>query len=192
MDNIYIKEVSSLKGIILFADYFEDVEGLGTLALLRRAKLSVTSVSVMSTLHITTQYGMSIETDQMLNNIDPNEYDFLVIPGGKAVGATLRNDERVLNLISSFVQKQKLVAAICAAPSLLGQLSLLDRKNFTCFPGFEQYMLNGAYRPEKKAVTDGKIVTARSAGAIYEFVYEILQVLKGKEEADHLLQNIVF
>jgi protein deglycase len=181
-----------MKGIILFADYFEDVEGLGTLALLRRAKLDVKSVSVMGRNHIITQYGNKIETDLLLEEVVLEEYDFLVIPGGKAVKSTLSLHQGVTNVILSFSKRNKLIATICAAPSLLGTLSLLDGKNFTCFPGIESMILSGIYRPGHKAVTDGNFITARSAGSIYEFVYEIVQYLKGKDDADYLYQNIVF
>jgi 4-methyl-5(b-hydroxyethyl)-thiazole monophosphate biosynthesis len=181
-----------MKGIILFADYFEDVEGLGTLALLRRAKLDVKSVSVMGRNQIITQYGNKIETDLLLEELAIEEYDFLVIPGGKAVRSTLSIHQDVLDVILSFANQNKLIATICAAPSLLGTLSLLDGKNFTCFPGFESMILSGIYRPDQKAVTDGNFITGRSAGAIYEFVYEIVQYLKGNDEAEHLYKNIVF
>jgi 4-methyl-5(b-hydroxyethyl)-thiazole monophosphate biosynthesis len=181
-----------MKGIILFADFFEDVEGLSTLALLRRAKIDVKSVSLMGRYQITTQYANKIKTDLLLEEVVLQDYDFIVIPGGKAVKTTLSTHTGVKNAILHFANLNKLVATICAAPSLLGPLSLLKDRNFTCFPGVEHMILNGIYRPQLKAVTDGHFITARSAGSIYEFVYEIVQYLKGKEEAVQLLQNIVF
>jgi 4-methyl-5(b-hydroxyethyl)-thiazole monophosphate biosynthesis len=177
---------------MILADFFEDVEGLGTLALLRRSKVDVDTVSVMGRLELTTQYQQHIVANKLLEDISWNEYDFLVIPGGKAVRTTLSLRPDIDEMIKSFHQEKKIIAAICAAPGLLGKLGLLDGKNFTCFPGVESDILKGVYRGEKKAVIDGLIITGRSAGSIYEFSYEIVKAVKGEADANQMFISIVY
>jgi len=181
-----------MKGMILFADYFEDVEGLATLAILRRSKIEVDAISVMGRKDLITQYGQKILADELIENIQADYYDFLIIPGGRAVFSTLSSRDDLSRIIQKFNKQGKLIAAICAAPSLLGTAGVLDGRNFTCFPGVENGILKGIHRGEKKALTDGNIITARSAGSVYEFSYEIIRYLKGVDEADLMLKNIVF
>jgi 4-methyl-5(b-hydroxyethyl)-thiazole monophosphate biosynthesis len=181
-----------MKGMIVFADHFEDVEGLATLAILRRCKIEVDAISVMGRKDIITQYNQKVSTDELIENIQPEDYGFLIIPGGRAVRSTLSSREDIARIIQRFNDQGKMIAAICAAPSLLGALGVLDGKNFTCFPGVEAEILKGIHRAEKKALTDGNIITARSAGSVYEFSYEIIRYLRGVDEADWMLKNIVF
>jgi len=181
-----------MKGLIVLSNQMEDVEALGTRALLRRAGLDVIGITFESSLEITTAFGLHIKADQFGSKVSYDDYDFVVIPGGRYVALTIDQDIEIQKIVKHFNLNQKLVAAICAGPRFLGRAGILDGKSYTAFTGSEIDMPKGHYLPHKKAYRDQNIVTARGAGAIYEFAYEIVQYLLGEDKAKHLLDNILF
>ena len=114
-----------MKGLMILANGFEDVEALATLDVLRRSKLNVTLVSVNNTLEVTTQSNIVVKAEKLFNELDINEFDFLIIPGGRAVFQVLDKMNEIDNLINHFANNNKLVCAICAAPHLVGKLGHL-------------------------------------------------------------------
>jgi 4-methyl-5(b-hydroxyethyl)-thiazole monophosphate biosynthesis len=181
-----------MKGLIVFSHHMEDVEALGTRALLRRAGLDVKSITFEPSLDIKTAFGLSIQADQLGRQTHYDDYDFVVIPGGRYVAMTIDSDTEIQKIVKHFDQKKQLVAAICAGPRFLGRAGVLDGKTFTAFTGSEIDAPKGYYQPSKKAITDGHIITARGAGAVYEFAYEIVCYLQGEEKAKSLLENILY
>lgn len=181
-----------LKGLLVLSHDNEDAEALATRALLIRAGLDVKTITFENTLDIKTAFGLNVKADCFAKDIDYDAYDFVVIPGGKYVSHVVNDDVMIKQLVSYFDRKEKLVAAICAGPRFLGQAGILDGKTFTAFKGSEVDMPKGFYQPNKKAVKDHHIITARGAGAIYEFVYEIVKYLLGEEKADALLYSILY
>jgi protein deglycase len=91
-----------------------------------------------------------------------------------------------------FYDQQKVVAAICAGPRFLGRAGILNEIHYTAYHGSEKDALNGIYHPERKAITDGRIITARGAGAVVEFVYEIVRYYQKEENALALIRSILF
>ncbi len=181
-----------MKGIILFSNLMEDVEALGTAALLKRAGLELSSATFEDTLELQTAFQQSVKADRFASVEDADHHDFLVIPGGPYVKRSVDDDKWIKTLARRFHEQGKLVAAICAGPRFLGQAGLLANKRFTCFTGSEQDAPDGIHRPEEKAVTDGNIVTARGAGAIYDFAHAIVTWTLGGEQADQLLSDILY
>jgi 4-methyl-5(b-hydroxyethyl)-thiazole monophosphate biosynthesis len=181
-----------MKGLLIFSHDMEDGEALTTRALLRRAGLEVDTLTFQDNKHIITAFGLKVEADYIQNEISFDAYDFIVIPGGKYVAKVVNNDIHIKATAKSFYDAKKLVAAICAGPRFLGQAGILDHKSFTCFTGSEIDMPRGTYLPHKKAVRDQNIITARGAGAVYEFAYEIVKYLLGEEKAESLLKNILY
>ncbi len=181
-----------MKGIILLADYFEDIEALGTVDLIRRAKIDIDLVSMKDNVNLITQSNISIKADKTIINTNLQEYDFLIIPGGKAVMLTHQSSELTKDIIDYFMHKKALIACICAAPSLLGKNGYLDNVNYTCFPSFEKFSEKGIYDSSKKVVVSNNIITACSAGATFEFSYEIIKYLKGKNVADHIIDGVIY
>ncbi len=178
-----------MKGLLLITNYFEDSEGLTTLDILRRAQLEVDLVSLKETLEITTQSNVKIVCDKLIENIDVRNYDFLVIPGGRAVMAELKVMDNVKEIIHHFVKSQKLVATICAAPYLVGELGYLKDKNYTCFPGFEK-MIIGGKKKDSGVVVDGAFITARSMAYSVDFALAIIEYLLGKETRKNIKKSI--
>ncbi len=181
-----------MKGLIVLSNQMEDVEALGTRALLRRAGLDVIGITFEQSLDITTAFGLHIRADHFGKEVSKDDYDFIVIPGGRYVALTIDRDVEIQKLAKYFNQRHKLVAAICAGPRFLGRAGLLDGKSYTAFTGSEIDMPKGHYQPLHKAVRDQNIITARGAGAVYEFAYEIVRYLLGEDKAKQLLDNILY
>ncbi len=179
-----------MKGLMVFSDRMEDVEALATRALLVRAGIEIDSATVNPSLEVMTAYGLKVKVDKALKDVKSADYDFFVIPGGAYVAHVVDKDKIIKKTARAFAEQDKLISAICAGPRFLGQADLLDGKKFTCFPGSEIDMKSGKYLPKKKVVKDGNIITARGAGVVYEFAYEIVKSLKDKASAEQLLASI--
>ncbi len=181
-----------MKGIIIFASAMEDGEAITTRALLKRAGLSLDSVVIRGDKTIQTAYQQVVVSDYQLSEINPLDYDFLVIPGGPYVGQTVDSDHTIKALAKSMYDAGKIVAAICAGPRFLGQARLLDDKAFTCYPGSERDMPLGRYLADQKVVKDGQIITARAAGSTVEFAAMITKTLLGDKAMNQLLASIYY
>lgn len=170
-----------------FADGFEEIEALTTIDVLRRAGMNVEIVSVTPDEIVVGAHNVSILCDVNFENCDFFDAELLFLPGGMPGAATLDKHEGLRKLILSFVEKGKPVAAICAAPMVLGKLGLLKGKKATCYPGFEQY-LEGAECVKEHVVCDGNIITGMGPGAAMEFALDIVDLLAGKEKVDELVE----
>ena len=146
------------KVAVFLAPGFEECEALMTVDLLRRAQLDTTMYSIHNTDEVTGSHNITVKADKKLNEL--NElFDCVVLPGGMPGTKYLMESKEVNELIVEHFNQNRLVAAICAAPSVLGELQLLQGKKATCFPGFED-QLHGAEVLNQKTVTDGIIITA--------------------------------
>ena len=181
-----------MRGLMIFANKMEDNEALSTLALLKRAGYNIESASIEDDFLVTTSYGLECNADRLLYDLNLDNYDFLIIPGGPYSKEILQSDQIIKKTAKEFNQKNKMIAAICAAPAFLGVIGLLDGKEFTCIPGMENYAPKGTYLADKKAVTDANIITARSAGAVIEYVYEIIKYLDSEDSAKDLLKKLMY
>ena len=114
----------------------------------------------------------------------------LVLPGGMPGTLNLGKNEKLKELILSYHREGKRLAAICAAPSVLGKLGVLEGRQAVCFPGFEE-QLKGASVLQVPAVTDGTITTGRGMGAAVDFSLELLTQLQGKEAVEEMAEKII-
>ncbi len=178
-----------MKALVLFADYFEETEALATCDVLLRANEEVMHASCMPSLTVKAKGNFSIICDALLDKINPDDYDYLVIPGGKASFTILNNDLRVEKLIDDFISKNKLVASICAAPHLLGRKGYFKNRNYTVHPGFETYFTAGNYLQNEGVIKDDKFVTAKSMYYSLEFAFAIISFLYGEEKAEEVRKN---
>lgn len=179
-----------MKGMILLANGFEDMEMITTLDLLRRANIEVYTFAVKDDKRVLSQSKVFYESDYLLSEAVLDDYDFLIIPGGKAVFNDL-SSKNIEDVIACFADNQKLIASICAAPTLLGKMGLLKKQNFTCFPGLENEVIDGFYQKQSEVECAGNFITSRSAGTAIEFALKIIEKLKGIEEANHI-QNVIY
>lgn len=181
-----------MKGLMLLANHFEDVEALITVDMLRRAQIQIDLVSITKDYELITQSNIKLKADYLIEDINLNDYDFLVIPGGKAVFETHFNSLVTKECILHFANCHQLIATICAAPSLVGKLGLLEAKNFVCFPGCEHNVHLGKLQSNKKVVCADNFITSKAAGTTFDFAYEIIKYLKGQEVAQKVLNSVYY
>ena len=175
-----------MKTMILVTNGLEECEALVTYDLLFRAGIETELVGLDS--EIVSSHNVTFKPHKFIDDIDPNEYDCLVLPGGMPGTINLENDQRVQNLIDIFVRDDKYIAAICAAPSILIHKGLLQNNKFICFPGFE----NGLIPENKKATQDKKFITGKGLGAAFEFSYLIISNLISESKAKEVLDKIQY
>lgn len=181
-----------MKGLFIFSDGMEDNEALATRALLIRAGFDIDSTTINHNLIVETSYKQKVICDYHIDQIDYNSYDFLLIPGGPYVNRVIDTDITIKSAILDFFNKSKVIGAICAAPRFLGRLGLLEGKTFTAFPGSEKEVKNSTFLVEQKSIICGNIVTARSAGTVIDFVYNLIVRLKNEDSANELLDRILY
>lgn len=172
---------------VMLADGFEEIEAIEPIDILRRGGADVTTVSIKKEKIVVGAHNIPVTADTTiyeLKNID--DMELLMLPGG-AGHELLDASNEVHALINHALENDLYIAAICASPSILGKKMILSGKNAVCFPGYEKY-LYGANIKSDKAVTDGKIITGKGAGAAAEFGFAVLTELKGAECAKKLRQ----
>ena len=174
---------------VLAADGFETIECLTTIDVLRRGGVRATLVSIMPTRDVVTAQQVSITCDCTFDEVDFSEYDYLVLPGGMPGTKNLRADERVCELVSEFAATRH-VAAICAAPSILGELGLLVGRRATCFPGFEGSFPEGTFVGPKTVVVNGNIITASAMGQALPFALAVLGDIAGDVAVEKVREGI--
>ncbi len=174
---------------VYLANGFEEIEALTPVDCLRRCEIEVKTVGV-SGRAVTGSHGISVFCDLIAEEaVIDDRIDMIILPGGMPGTLNLEKSPYVQKAIDFCTEHDKPVAAICAAPSILGHKGLLKGKKAVCYPGFEDQLL-GAEVLEIPAVTDGKIITACGMGAALEFSYEIISMLISKERAKTLLKAL--
>ena len=174
---------------IFLADGFEEIEALCPLDILRRARLDVTTVGVGDKLDIVGAHGIKVASDIKDTEFCDPSPDLVILPGGMPGTKNLEASPVVKKAIDDAISNDAFIAAICAAPSILGKMGILQGKEATCFPGFED-SLEGAILSDKKVVRDGKIITASGMGVALEFGLAIVEALLGKDSAQAIASQI--
>ena len=171
--------------IVLLADGFEEVEAITPIDFLRRAGITVTSLSISDSLEVRGGHDIVVKADGLLKDWR-GEVDAIVVPGGGVGSKNLAASHSVAAVLKTQVAQQGLVAAICAAPVVvLGPLGILDGKKFTCFPGMETSISSGKFSLER-VVQDGQLICSRAAGTSAEFAEAIIAALLGPGSAQKL------
>ncbi len=173
---------------MFLADGFEETEAIATLDVMRRAGLEVQTVGVKSQQVVGT-HNVAVIADILIDDAVFDNLEGVVLPGGMPGTTNLENCKRVIDFVKYANDNQKIVAAICAAPSIPGHLGILKGKNATCFPGFESELNCKSYTASH-TTTDGLIVTAKGAGCAIEFGQAIVSLAKSKEVADKIVENM--
>lgn len=176
---------------VFLADGCEEIEALTPVDLLRRAGHEVCTVSIMGRKQICGSHKIEITADALLEEIDCGSGDVFLLPGGMPGTKYLGDCGKLTALLLDKNQEGKRIAAICAAPSVLGKLGMLRGKKAVCYPGFEE-QLAGAEVLEVPAVTDGNITTARGVGAAMDFALELVKNLDGEKAAGELASQVVY
>lgn len=169
-----------MKPILLFlAPGFEEIEAITIIDVLRRAQLNIISVSITGDHSVTGAHGITMMADELYPDIDLNDSSMLILPGGMPGTKNLNVHEGLKNLLKNFNAEGKPIAAICAAPLILGQLGILQGKEATCYPGYENNLI-GARLSKKQVVQSGNIITANGPGAAAKFALQIVTLFSGE------------
>ncbi len=170
--------------LIPLAEGCEELEAVTIIDLLRRAEIEV-DVASLDGAAVTASRGVRLGVDMSLDEALERDYDMVVLPGGAEGAARLSEDVRIRDLLKRMADAGKYVAAICAAPRVLGHAGLLDGRQATCFPGFLDEFSErlGGYR-EDPVVQDGHIITSRGPGTAMDFALHLIEQLAGPERRE--------
>lgn len=176
---------------VFTADGFEEIEGLTVVDLLRRAGAEVQMVSISDGLAVKGSHGIELKADCFFDDVDYDTVDMLVLPGGMPGTRYLGEHQGLCGLLKNFVSEEKKVAAICAAPSVLGKLGILEGKQAVCYPGFEEQLTGAEVEYQEVAVQDN-IITSRGLGTAIPFALELIAQLYDEEKAEEIRKSIIF
>ena len=177
-----------MKICTILSNGFEEVEAIGTIALLKRSGLEV-DIYALNDTKANGKHQLTLSNLILLDNVNTNEYDALLIPGGPHY-AELEANTKVKDIITDFMNEKKLVCGICAAPTILGHMGYLKGKNYTCFTSMDEDF-GGTYI-DKYVVTDGNMITARSAAASIDFAFAIINYLQGEKQEEKIKNEIYY
>ena len=179
------------KAVVFFAPGLEECEGLLVVDILRRAGVEVTIAAVGGDRTVLSSHQVQIVADAMANEIDPADYDACILPGGLKGVSNLSADAEVKRVAAACAADGKIVAAICAGPTVLAGFGLLEGKHATVYPGMDAQMA-GASCTGSEVTVDGNITTGRALGAAIPFALELARQLAGQEASDRVRQAIVY
>lgn len=179
------------KAVMLFAEGFETVEALMVVDILRRGGVEVTMASITEEESVTSSHRVTVEMDATMGELDLEEYDAVILPGGMPGTIHLGESEAVKKTVLAMNEAGKIVAAICAAPGVLGKHGLLRGKNACSYPEHECNLI-GANVSREPVVVDGNIVTSRGLGTAMEFGLQLLKMLAGQEKEEKIKEAIIY
>ena len=175
---------------MLLGTGFEETEAITPLDLLRRAGVNVLTVGVNGKI-IQGAHNIGVEADIEISEMDLTQMEGIILPGGLGGVTSVRASEQAMNALKFAYDNGKLVAAICAGPTVLADLHITDNKNTTCYPGCEGGMGSAIMIEDAAAVTDENLITGTSAGCAIPFGLSLIEVLKGEEAARQVAEQIV-
>ena len=178
----------AMKICTIMGNGFEELEAIGTIALLKRSGIQV-DMYTLDTPVVAGKHDIAITNVLPLSQCEEANYDLLLLPGGPHY-AQLENNIKVIECIHNFYKKEKGIAAICASPTILGKMGLLRNRNYTCFTSMNEDF-GGTYI-DQYVVKDDFIITARSAAASIDFAFEIIEYLQGKEQRKLIEEQIYY
>ena len=178
------------KAIVFLANGFEEMEATGTVDILRRGGIDTKTVSITDDRKVIGAHNMEYTADATFTEIDLSDADALILPGGMPGASNLNNSEPVKEVLLQQYREGRIVAAICAAPMVLGGLGLLKGRKATCYPGFEPKLIGATVTGEAVEV-DGNVVTGRGPGLVFNFGLALVSVLKGDAVAEEVAAGLL-
>ena len=177
---------------MFLADGFEEVEALCPLDILRRAGLEVTTVGVGGKDVIRGAHGIIVHADIPDIMYRDSAPDMIILPGGMPGSSNLDESRIVDSALRAAYRQGKYLAAICAAPMVLGKRGYLEGKRAVCFPGFEEYLKGAAVASDVALVRDGNVITAKGMGVAFDFGLELVRCLKDDGTAEKIKDSVFY
>lgn len=188
---LFINRKPMKRAYVFFADGFEELEAIGTVDMLRRAGMDAVSVSVNGSQYVTGAHNVTVKTDIPISEVDAENAEWLVLPGGMPGAVNLYDCAELQALLRSQYDRNRNIAAICASPAVvLGQLGMLKGRKATCYPGFEG-KCEGAEMKDERCVTDANIVTANGPSSVTNMCFAIISISKGRETAVRVMNDML-
>lgn len=177
---------------LFLAEGFEECEALIPLDILRRANVEIKTIGVTGKT-VCGSHNVPFVCDEEIENIEfSSDISAIILPGGMPGTLNLKANKKLENLILEANNSGLIIAAICAAPLILGNLGLLEDRNAVCYPGFEDELI-GAQISEKSVTKDGNIITAKGVGAAFDFGFEILNAITNTpEKTEELKKTMIY
>ena len=185
------REIIMAKVYAFLADGLEEVECLAVVDVLRRSGVEVTLVSVTGDRKVIGSHGIELVTDALFEDVNPDVADVLFLPGGMPGTNNLKAHMGLRAAVECANKQGRRIAAICAAPSILGSMGLLKGRTATCYPGFED-QLTGVSYTSQGVVTDGNITTGRGLGFALDMGLELIRLLQGPQQAQKIAAAIQY
>lgn len=179
------------KVYVFFAEGFEEIEGLTVVDMLRRVEIETVMVSIGTSKAVTGAHGIVIQTDGLFKEYTYEDGEMVVLPGGMPGTNHLMAHDGLKQVLVDYNNAKKYLAAICAAPSVLGMNGFLEGRHATCYPGFEEKLLGAKALPDA-VVIDGNMITSRGMGTAISFGAALVSVLIGEDAAESLLKAIQY
>jgi 4-methyl-5(b-hydroxyethyl)-thiazole monophosphate biosynthesis len=176
---------------LMLANGFEEIEAVTVVDLLRRADIQIKTVSIMDEKQVYGSHGIAVEADMLFKEVDFSTCTMAVLPGGMPGTTNLCNYRPLADELLELRRKNRPVAAICAAPMVLGRLGILRGKRATIYEGMEKE-LTGADVIKQNVVVDGDIITSKGPGTAIEFALAIIAYVKGEERASEIRGDILY
>ena len=176
---------------VLLGTGFEETEALVPVDLLRRAGIPVTLAGLTGR-EVTGSHQITVKADKLLSEVKPEEIEMVFLPGGSGGVASISACPPALELIRTLYDMGRYVAAICAAPTVLAALGLLEGRPAVCYPGMEAQLSGAVVRKGTPVVPDGQIITGEAAGSAFAFGLKLIEVLKGSTVADSVKNQVFY
>ena len=174
---------------VLLGTGFEEAEALIPVDLLRRAGVPVT-LAGLSEREVTGSHQITVKADKLLSEIDPADVEMIFLPGGSGGVKAISTCPEALELICTLYDQGRYVAAICAAPTLLASLGLLDGRKAVCYPGMENQMAGATVQEGSPVVVDDTVITGEAAGSAFTFGLRLVELLRGPAAAEKVRAGI--
>ena len=179
------------KVLIFLVDGFEEIEAMAPIDLLRRAGITADTVSINENNKVTSSRKITVLTDKTIDEINFENYEMIVLPGGPGTENYMKS-EKLLEKLKEFSINRKL-GAICAAPTILSALGILNGKQAICFPACEPDLIkDGAIIVNQDVVKDNNIITSRGAGTAIDFSLALIEELLGKNKSHEIRKEILY
>lgn len=176
---------------IFFAKGYEEIEALAVVDVCRRCGITIDMVSVTEEMQVEGAHGIMVGMDKTFSQVDFDEYDMLVLPGGGEGTRNLEAHQALMAQVDVFYENGKYIAAICAAPSIFGHKGILKGRKACCYPSFESH-LEGAEVTAGPVEVSDKVITSRGMGTAIDFGLAISEVFVGKDKAEEMAKAIIY
>lgn len=176
---------------IILGKGFEETEAVAPGDVLRRAQIPMQYAGIGGRL-VEGAHGITVQADIAVEEMDLQNMDMIVLPGGMGGVESIEASPAAMAAVEYALKHDRYVAAICAAPTILGKRGWIDGRHAVCYPGMEGQMGKAIVHPEKEAVVDGKLITGRAPGAAIEFGLTLAGVLPGSFTPDEVASYMVY